>query len=60
MRPPPRTLDRLSLRAIVQLLIEKVGPVHAIYLGQKAGAVGMSFGTSDRIGLHLTTTSEST
>ena len=39
MRPPPRTLDRLSLRAIVQLLIEKVGPVHAIYLGQKAAVV---------------------
>ena len=41
------------VRSIVQLLIEQVGDVHSIYLGQKDSAVGMSFGTSSKVGLYV-------
>ena len=47
------TSDRGHLRAIVQLLVEKVGTVHTIYVGQSDSAIGMSFGPSDRVGLYL-------
>ncbi len=45
--------SRRHLQSIVKLLVEHIGPVHSIYLGQKDSAIGMSFGTSSRVGLYL-------
>jgi len=50
---PLSSSNQRHLRSIVKLLAEHIGPVHSIYLGQKDTAVGMSFGTSSKVGLYL-------
>jgi hypothetical protein len=46
-------LDQRHLRSIIRLLVEHIGPLHSVYLGQKDTTVGMSFGTSSKVGLYL-------
>lgn len=40
-------------RQIVNLLSERLGAEHNIYLGQKGDVIAMSFGPSDEVGVYL-------
>jgi hypothetical protein len=50
---PLSSSSHRHVRSIVQLLVEQIGPLHSIYVGQKDTAVGMSFGMSGKVGLYL-------
>ena len=50
---PLSSTNRKHLQSIVALRVEHVGPVHSIYIGQNDSAIGMSFGTSNKVGLYL-------
>ena len=50
---PLASSDERHLRAIVDLLVEHLGPLHSIYLGQKNTVIGMSFGESHKVGLYV-------
>jgi hypothetical protein len=50
---PLSSSNKRHLESIVQLLVEHVGPLHSIYVGQHDTAIGMSLGTSSRVALYL-------